>query len=1012
MLEKKLEAVALNDNQFSNERNIYQEEIEGLKSKVEESQTEIAGLRTKLNESKIEMQTVLVEKDSNIDELEREKKALEKKRTEEVENLQANYDRLLQEQQEESRKKHEEVVSKLNKENEEHIRNMTGQFERRTEEMTINFKQIAEAQTKQLHENVEMEQKAKFEMVQEEVTKAVSEASRKIVTEKEEEIVGLKETIAAKSKELENCQHKIERLKAMCTEKDSKLHEVVEKGEREMSESEQVKVEFVQKLAESDGKVNDLNAAVANLNVENEKLAKEAELLREKITALVNEKEEFGKDVSSLKQDYEARIEKADLEVLNLKNSGEKDKAEFLQFVKDCEVLKEKLQNSIESEKNLKITIESLQNEQAKSIEERKEILERRKEDHENMAKLKLANCNMKAMLDELSNEKSENEAEIQMLKEKLEIVKTENNNEMIEGFNQSLERLKQEKDEQIRNLKEEIAHIREGNDKYIQKMQSDFDSDMKHVEDENHNLNEQLKYLKEAKDKEISTLENGWKIELENVKEKHRVELNDLKVNIERSYEEEQLKLKENHWQQLKRYEAERELELKRLVEEGEKSRSEALELLRQQLEEDKHREIHDIVCNMTKEQKDNAGELQADMERQLKKVQEERDAELRNMKQEYKLYKENKKLEMEELMSSQISKYQEEQQTLQKRLNKAEGRIRKLMNEKEELLKQDNKYKEELEDLRGKLANADEKKEVKIVDVQAGNEGKTTKENEVQLESRPHDYLQLKDLFEELRKDIHNMSMGDEQDLSMSRMEEKGLGKSFDQSSEGEFGECSLDKELSEITRLCKGEIIDLAYKLKSMKSKYEDREKELSEVSVLNQTLKEEVEKLEAELKNAQEQGEEAAKDIQGQLFPEVENLSKETPQKSFDIIDGNSPVGDLEFMTEKLQAVSAEVESKMKLREELDASLSDMKLELSRVRSEKGRHGPVVVEDVTVMTVQHEEAMIVPEVLEELEMLPVEEVDAPRFNAKVNNLSIFCIGCFMLWKSFLVKNVFLS
>ena len=645
---------------------------------------------------------------------------------------------------------------------------------------------------------------------------------------------------------------------------------------------------------------------------------------------------------------------------------------------------------SIESENALKKTIESLEMERVKSNDEMDAILKGRKEDSDEITKLKHEADNLKEILDRVNNEKAElckeNEAEVRMLKDRLEIIKTENNNEMIDGFNQSMERLKQEKDEQIRNLKEEIAHIREGHDKYVQKMQADFESDLKHVEDENSQLKEQLKELKEVKDKEIYSIESSLKMELETVKEEHGTEVKDLKMNIESKFEEEQLKLKEGHWHQLKRYESEREQEIKRLVDEGEKRKAEELELLRQQLEEEKHREIHDIVCNMTKEQKENAEALKRDMGEQLKKVQEDRDAELRNIKQEYKSFKEAKRQEMEDLVSSQISKYQEEQETYKKRLSKAEGRIRKLMNEKEELLKHENRYKEELEGLRGKLADAEKNKELQVKEEQVEIERKILQEEEGLLESKPHEHSQLMELFEDLRKEIHYLSGDGDHDSASSRLEDKGLGKSFDESSSSEFEGSSVDKELNEITRLCKREIIDLAYKLKHMKRKYEDKEKEFSDLSFLNQTLKDDVERLEVELKTAQSDSEDT-KRTEGPVFMEVDVSNKESPQKSFDIIDGTQQIKDLEHMNEKLQEVSAVVESKMKLKEELDASISDLRLELGRVRSERESKGPLVVEEVPAKSVQFEEAMVVPEILEELETLPVDETDGPEYVLKV-------------------------
>ena len=1003
LLEKKLEAAAMYDGQASNERMIYQEEIEGLKSKVEEGQSEIAELNARLIEIQSVLQSQLSEKDSKIFELEREKTALERLRTEEVDNLQAHCDRLLQEQQEESKKRFDDTVAKLSEDYMQNIKDIKDKFESKVNEITNDVEKVKEAEIRHVQERFELEQRSQIQVVQEELTKAVSqknvEETREVVREKDEQICLLEDQIRTRNEELVECQEMINKLENICAEKDKELNAATEKRESDLAEIERAKKELTNKLVEAEKRNDHLETILANSKIENEKFAKENDLLKEKFTGLLSEKEEtennFKNQVLSLKEDYDLRLESANMEVSNLKNSAEKDKVEFLQFVSDCGVLKEQLQKSIDNENALKKTIESLEREQAKSNDEMDAINKRRKEDSDEITKLRNETESLKEMLDRINNEKAEmckeNEAEIQMLKERLEVIKTENNNEMIDGFNQSMERLKQEKDEQIRNLKDEIAHAREGHDKYVQKMQADFESDLKHVEDENSQLKEQLKELKEVKDKEVFSIESSLKKELEAVKEEHGTEVNDLKMDIESKFEEEQLKLKEDHWHQLKRYEAEREQEIKLLVEEGEKRKAEEVELLRQHLEEEKHREIHDVVCNMTKDQKENIETLKRDMEQQLKKVQEDRDAELRNIKQEYKSFKEAKRQEMEDLVSSQMSKYQEEQETYKKRLNKAEGRIRKLTNEREEFLKNENRYKEELEDLKRKLADAEKKKELHMKEEQIEIEGKILQKEEHLLESKPHGHSQLMELFEDLRKEIHHLSGDGDQDSASSRLEDKGLGKSFDQSNLSEFEGSSVDKELSEITRLCKREIIDLAYKLKNMKHKYEDKEKEFSDLSFLNQTLKEDVERLEVELKTVQNDNEDA-KRTQGPVFVEVDVSNKESLQKSFDIIDGNQQIKDLEHMNTKLQEVSAVVESKMKLKEELDASISDLRLELGRVKSEKGSKGPSVVEEVSAKSIQLEETMVVPEVLEELETLPVDESDGPEYVIKVNFFTI--------------------
>ena len=995
LLEMKLEAVAMNDSQSLNERKIYQEEIEDLKAKIEDSQNEIAVLNTKLIENETDMQRQIIERDSRIAELERETAVLEKLRIEEVNNLQARSERVSREQQKESEKRLDDAVARLKEQNKEYVESIEAKFESQIIELENEFKRAKEKEVRELQERFELEQKSQIQKVEEEVTKSVSlksvEETKELAREKDDQICRLEDIIRSRTDELDQCQKMIKNFEDACAEKDRELNEVVTKRELETVEHEKAREELTKKFVEAEERARNLDNVIINVKLESEKFSRENDSLREQITHLVSEKEEvektFDSKILNLKEDYDTKFDKANMEILNLRNSAERDKLELLQVVNERGEIREQLQKSIESENALRGTVDALEMAQSKSIDEMNAIMEKRKEEKGQLEKMKQEADNLKEMLDRMSSEKNEYAVEVQMLKERMELIKTENNNEMIEGFNQSMERLRQEKDEQIRSFREEISHLKEGHERYVQKVQSEFESDMKQIEDENHQIKEQLKELKIAKDREIFGVESTLKLELEAIKEKHGTESKELRTSMERKLEEERLKLKESHWQQLRRYEAERENELRRAVEEGEKNKAEEIEILRQQLEEEKHREVHDVVCSMTKEQKENAEALKVDMEKQLRKVQEDRDAELRNMKQEYNSFKEAKRLEMEDLVSSQISKYQEEHELLQKRLSKAEGRIRKLTNEKEEFIRQDNKYREALKDLREKLADMEKSQNVSVKEEKDKNEGRVIPEKEVVLESKPQERSQLMEIFEELRNELRNLSRSGEHDLSQSHLEDKGLGKSFDQSTSFESERTSLDEELNEIKRLCKGEIVDLAYKLKSMKHKYDDREKEFSDMSFLNQTLKDEVERLEVELKNTQGQSEGSKTVANVLLDAEFDQPIKETPQKSFDIIDGSQESKELDYMTGKLVEVSADLESKMKLKEELDASISDLRSQLARVNSEKDGIAPVVVEEIPSVSVQFEETMVVPEILNELETLPVDKMDGPEYVIKV-------------------------
>ena len=1026
-----MEVVAGNDSQFENERKIYQGEIEGLRSRVEECQKVIADANGKLAESQNVAQKTLTERESKIDELLNERIKLERKHTEEVDNLQAHYDNLLKEQKEESKMTFEGMVEKLEHEKRDCLKDAEENFESKMSKMKAEFEKSKYTEVEELRNALEAEQQAKIASVQEEVTTTMAQQNMdeiiQLLKEKDEHVALLEESIKSKAEELEGGQLIMVDLKIQLSEKCKDVATLEERLQLEADQCEVMKVDLSTKIAELEEMLNQSNTELANVKVASGKYATECDLLKEKITELLCEKENVKKDFEiktfKLKEDYEKELERGMKEMAELRDTREKDKIEFLQFVKDCEIVKEQLQERTDSETILKKTVESMEMKNEKLNCELIQAIEEKELGGDLMKKLRNENESLTESLKKISEERKENskeyEAEVQMLKEKIEMIKSENNDEMIDGFNQSMDNVKQEKDEQIRNLKEEITHVREANDKYVQKMQSDFDSDMKHVEDENHNLKEELKELKEAKDKETSSLESNLKIELEAVQESHQNELADWKLTVERKLEEEQLKLKENHWHQLKRYEAEREFELRRLVEEGEKSKLEALEMLRQQLEEEKHREVHDVVCNMSKEQKESEAELRAEMERQLKKGQDERDVELRNMKQEYASFKESKKLEVEDLVSSQMSKYQEEQETLKKRLHKAEGRIRKLTSERDEFSKKERDCKQELENLQQNLANGEGKiesllskeqgllKQLELKEKETENERRIMQEREFQAESKSQSRVPLMNLFEEMRREIHNISQDGEISLSPNLLKEKGLGRSFDESSSHHIGEASLDRELNEITRLCKGEIVDLAYKLKSLKSRYEDREKEFSEISVLNETLKEEVDKLEVELKKSHEQ-EDSANVNQGKVFPEVENVNREGGQKSFDVIDGSFGVNDVDYMTEKLQELSEELQLKMKMKDELDTSLSEMKSEINRVKSENLQQRPVVVEQVSAVRLQHEEAIIIPEILEQLETLPTEEFDALKYDQQVNTK--FCLLCFFF--IFTINSVFVN
>ena len=1041
LLQKKLETVEKNGSEFSNERDIYQEEIEQLRRQIEEKQEQLKEMVVKMNNMQGESKKLMSEKEKRIDDLEKEKSELEKLRIEDMDNLQSHFDRLFEEQQSETEKKLANEKEKWETEMNEKLKKVENEFDARVVEMKTNLESEKESEIRTIHQRVEIDQSSKMEEMKVQLTEAIvqqgAEDTRAIIEENEDKVRELDAIIAARDDEIESLNEKlrqeseenrslleqveslhsessekIPQLESLLASKSEEVNSFAEQVELQSVESERIKEDLTSRIDEMEKKNRVLEANLAEKTSQAESAMNEVEHLKEQVSEWQKMgdmlKEDFGKEMATVKNDYEERLQNSENEVMNLKDISEKDKADFMQFVKECEGLRVELQRQIEDGVALREANQSLDVERNR-IEARLVEMEDSNVKLENLIKeVKNENSNLKEKLEKLDAEKrevsTEYEGEIRMLKERMDVISKEHSNELVENFNQTIEKLKQEKDEQIRSLKDEISHLKDGNEKYLH----DLQADIRQSEDENQTLRLQIKELNAAHEKEKFVIDNTSKAELEKLREAHGIELAELKEKITRELEGEHLKLKENYWRQLKRYESERESEVRRVVEDCEREKSEALEVLRGQLEEDKHREVHDIVCNMTKEQKENAAQLKSELENQLAKVQEERDLELRNIQIEYQSYKENKKAEMEDLVSSQITKYQEEQETLQKRLRKSEDRFRKLGNEKAELERQiEGRYQEEIELLKEKLSVAENRLEALVYEEDEFLRQLKLKDNVIEEERGVINKLEndlrvlrrsgapMTSLFEQVRSEIHNLSMDkgetsrNEKVVSTGEEGEDTRTRALEEDAELES---SLDQELKEITRLCKGEIIDLAYKLKNMKSKVERSEKEKQELSTLNQSLNEEMKRLEAGLNSSKEELNRSyevvdnLKEMTNLLSTEQEQINEERGEfsKGSEVVDGksgSSQDGDLAGMNSRMVQLSVEIKSKLKEKEDLDISLSKLKAQIQKFEGFREGKKPVVEESVSEMNVQHEEAMIVPEVMSELEMIPLHAVDEP-------------------------------
>lgn len=1052
LLQKKLETVEKNGSEFSNDRGIYQEEIEQLRKKIEEKQEQIKEMGLKMNDMQGKSKKLVSEKEKRIDDLENEKSELEKLRIEDMDNLQSHFDRVFEEQQLETEKKLANEKEKWETEMNEKLKKIENEFDAKVAEMKSQLESEKENEIRSIHQRVEIDQSSKIEKMKVQLTEAIvqqgAEDTRTMIEESEDKVRELDAIIAARDEEIESLteklrqeseetkslmeqveslhsesSEKIPKLQSLLASKNDEVNTFAEQVELKNIESERLKEDLTSRLDEMEKKNHVLESNLAERVSQAESAMNEVEHLKEQISEWQKMgdmlKEEYGKEMTKVKNDYEERLENSENEVINLKNISEKDKADFMQFVKECEGLRAELQRQIEEGNVLKETNLSLDNERNR-IEARLIQIEDSNVKLEDVIKeTKNENSSLKGKLEKLDAEKgeisTEYEAETRMLKERMDVISKEHSNEMVENFNQTIEKLNQEKDEQIRSLKDEISHLKDGNEKYLH----DLQADIRQSEDENQNLRLQIRELNAAYEKEKSLIDNNSKAEIEKLNEAHGVELAELKEKITRELEGEQLKLKENYWRQLKRHESERESELRRIVDDCEREKSEALEVLRGQLEEDKHREVHDIVCNMTKEQKENAAQLKSELENQLAKVQEERDLELRNIQIEYQSYKENKKTEMEDLVSSQITKYQEEQETLQKRLRKAEDRLRKLGNEKAELERQiEGRCQEEIELLKEKLAVAENRLEALVYEEDEFLRQLKLKDNVIEEERGIINKLEndlrvlrrsdapITSLFEQMRSEIHNLSMEEGETSRSEKVIATGDGKEDNLqagASEEDAGfESSLDQELKEITRLCKGEIIDLAYKLKNMKSKVERSEKEKQELSTLNQILNEEVKKLETGLNSSKDDLNRSyevvdnLKEMTNMLNSKLEQIDKEKGEftKDSEVINGksgSSQDADLAGMNGRMVQLAAEIESKLKEKEDLDLSLSELKSQIGKFEGFKEERKPVVEESVSALNMQHEEAMIVPEVMGELETILLQEVDEVVASDEVTNIN---------------------
>ncbi len=487
-------------------------------------------------------------------------------------------------------------------------------------------------------------------------------------------------------------------------------------------------------------------------------------------------------------------------EILDEKTSFEnKTKAELSSLLEEKKLISSEMEESVRNLNQLKNEKDNLEKSYEDSVQLnsslKKEIedleLVKRDLSAENLQLLKSEEDNEKALEEKIKNEQSlveqiknlqndkedacsEYNAEIGQLKERLELVSQEQNAETVALFNQNLAKLEAEKNEQIQTLKEEIAHQKESFEKQLRKLNSDYESDSKQVEDENQRLRSDLKTLKENSEREKASADSNHKIEIDKLTESHRLKLTSLSKDLRRRFEEEKLEFKESNWKQLKRFEAEREMEIRSLTIENEKRKELELDALREELEEEKQQEIHDVVCNMTREQKENAAMLRESFEEQLGQVQAQRDQELRNIKEEFQGFKERKKEEMEELLTSQIARYEEEQSTLQKRLNEAEEHVHMLTNERDVMVKdlatkssfleEDRiRYEEEKSTLQEKLSEVEERfheltKERSLVENDLAMKNSAVEEEQLKYKEQQSALLQKLTEMEECAVELRN--------------------------------------------------------------------------------------------------------------------------------------------------------------------------------------------------------------------------------------------------------------
>eukprot|EP00794_Sanderia_malayensis_P003343 gene3343-3832_t len=978
-LQRRTETVQGNEHVFAEEIKKYQEEIENVKNEAEKKQSELFVLRGEIEDLKGKYGRDIAEKDNAIEELNKKMSEDQNAFSLEMQDIGDKYNSLLENQQIESEKllktekekwqaEMKDALDEMKKDNEDEmlrkVNDLQEMMNARLDESKAKIDDLEELLSNKDDSFAKLNRELEVQTSNCEGLRSELKESNDTINELESLVVEANEEFSLKEAELsENLQKKIAKLVELekllnerSTTLDSTLEELAKAARRADLADEELnalKKKFEQEKAELESTSNE------KFNAGEEERNAEKIILQEENNRLKNMVEERNEIESALRSNIKLLEDQNDIV-----NNEKENLAHMLEVVKDNS---DKLEKNIEETKmeNSKLITEvgDLQGVRDNLIAEKMQLLQF-VEEKKNELEVSLNGLNCaKEEYSKLEKEKndvcSDYDAEIRLLKERLDLVTKEHNAETVNLFSQNLAKVEAEKNEQIQTLKEEISHLKESFDKQVNKLHADYESDAKQLEDDNERLRTGLKELKESNEKDRLALDNSARMEVDALNEAHKMELEKLRGDLTKRYEEEELKLKEDHWQELKKLETERDKEVKTLLENQDRDKNEAIELLRQEMEETKNKEIHDVVCSMTKENKENAALLRQKMEEQLASVQAQKDEELQNIQQEYQHNMQKKRDEIEDMMSSQIVKYEEEHSILRNRLKEADESIHALTNEKADLLNDIARTNAAFEEERSKRALAEED----LVHLKEDNKLLKKSFQDTVAELGRVGGTKTKKLEEQ-----------DEVDASVEEVVEEKLQSSA--ADVYEESERLLDEELRTVTKLCKQQIEELTEKLNLADNRAEENERKYNESFLQSEVLIKSVKDLEIEL------------DVSRQELKDMADLNVSLTERSIEINEQleNLQVketvedaGRKQAFNDELLALAAEIELKMKQKAELDESLSEAKFQVERLGKNVTEKQIVFEEAISAATAAEEETWVVPEVLNELEVSPM-SVDA--------------------------------